>query len=106
MSTSVMEKILEHKLVAILRGIDAVSIVPVVEALVEGGIRLLEIPFNQRGAAEANGAPAIIAQLSRRFWGSLCIGAGTDFGSRSGDTERDGRGLQLWRGSRQAVSCR
>jgi len=76
-SASAMEKILEYKVVAILRGIGAEAALPVAEALLEGGIRLLEIPFNQRGAAPGDEAQAIIGLLKRRFGGSLCLGAGT-----------------------------
>jgi 2-dehydro-3-deoxyphosphogluconate aldolase/(4S)-4-hydroxy-2-oxoglutarate aldolase len=72
-----MELILQHKLVAILRGIDPKRILPVVEALVEGGIRLVEIPFNQREGNDAKGAPALIALLADRFSDRICIGAGT-----------------------------
>jgi len=74
MGTHVMDTILKHKLVAILRGMDAERVIPMAEALHAGGIKLLEIPFNQQKAKEA---PAIIAQLSRHFGDKLCIGAGT-----------------------------
>ncbi|WP_202915274.1 bifunctional 4-hydroxy-2-oxoglutarate aldolase/2-dehydro-3-deoxy-phosphogluconate aldolase [Paenibacillus paridis] len=74
MSEQVMDIILKHKLVAILRGLDAEQAIPVAEALYAGGIRLLEIPFNQQ---KANEASSIIALLSQHFGEKLCIGAGT-----------------------------
>ncbi|WNS43173.1 bifunctional 4-hydroxy-2-oxoglutarate aldolase/2-dehydro-3-deoxy-phosphogluconate aldolase [Paenibacillus sp. MMS20-IR301] len=76
-SASVIEKIRQHKVVAILRGLHADDALRVTEALLAGGITLVEIPFNQRGAAPGHDAPAVIRLLKERFGGSLCIGAGT-----------------------------
>ncbi|MDF2924818.1 MAG: Entner-Doudoroff aldolase [Paenibacillaceae bacterium] len=74
MGMKVLERIMQDRVMAILRGVDAQHIVPVAEALMEGGIRLLEVPFNQREPSEA---PALIRLLVQRFGGSLGIGAGT-----------------------------
>lgn len=106
-SISVMEKILEHKVVAILRGIGAEDVLPVAEALVRGGIRLLEIPFNQRGAAPGDDAPAVIRLLKRRFGGSLCIGAGTALTAEQVDLAADaGAEFILSPGTSAAVIAR
>jgi len=77
MTTNSTEMILKHKLVAILRGIAAERIVPVAEALYEGGIRLLEIPFNHRGGKKEEAAPAVLSLLSDRFGDRILLGAGT-----------------------------
>lgn len=63
--------ILEHRIVAILRGCDPEHVLPIAEALYAGGIRLLEITLNSPGAFEAIEAAA--ATLGDR----MVIGAGT-----------------------------
>jgi 2-dehydro-3-deoxyphosphogluconate aldolase/(4S)-4-hydroxy-2-oxoglutarate aldolase len=66
-----LEQILEHKIVAILRGCKPVNIVEISQALYEGGIRLLEITLNSPGALDA------IQQVAARFGDRMVIGAGT-----------------------------
>ncbi|WP_216626789.1 bifunctional 4-hydroxy-2-oxoglutarate aldolase/2-dehydro-3-deoxy-phosphogluconate aldolase [Paenibacillus phytohabitans] len=106
-SISVMEKILEYRVVAILRGIGKEDVLPVAEALVRGGIRLLEIPFNQRGAAPGEDAPAVIRLLKHRFGGSLCIGAGTALTAEQVDLAADaGAEFILSPGTSAAVIAR
>ena len=63
--------ILEHRIVAILRGCDPSHVLPIAEALYAGGIRLLEITLNSPGAFEA--IEAATASLGDR----MVIGAGT-----------------------------
>jgi 2-dehydro-3-deoxyphosphogluconate aldolase/(4S)-4-hydroxy-2-oxoglutarate aldolase len=63
--------ILEHRIVAILRGCDPLHVLPIAEALYAGGIRLLEITLNSPGAFETIEAAA--ATLGDR----MVIGAGT-----------------------------
>jgi 2-dehydro-3-deoxyphosphogluconate aldolase / (4S)-4-hydroxy-2-oxoglutarate aldolase len=63
--------ILEHRIVAILRGSDPSHVLPIAEALYAGGIRLLEITLNSPGAFEAIEAAA--AAMGDR----MVIGAGT-----------------------------
>ena len=50
MNTTILEAMKQYRITAILRGIDREHLEPVVEALYAGGIRLLEITFNQGSA--------------------------------------------------------
>jgi 2-dehydro-3-deoxyphosphogluconate aldolase/(4S)-4-hydroxy-2-oxoglutarate aldolase len=63
--------ILEHKLVAILRGMPVADTVSIAEALYTGGIRNLEVTLNSPDALE------VIAQLNDHFRNRMLIGAGT-----------------------------
>ena len=63
--------ILEHKLVAILRGMPPKDTVSIANALYHGGIRILEITLNSQDAL------ALIEQLSHAFKDRMLIGAGT-----------------------------
>ncbi len=66
-----LEQILEHKIVAILRGCKPANIVEISQALYDGGIRLLEITLNSPGALDA------IQQVAAQFGDRMVIGAGT-----------------------------
>ena len=48
MEKKIESLIKEHKIIAILRGVPSEKIVDVAKALYDGGIRLLEITFNQK----------------------------------------------------------
>ncbi len=65
------QRLKEERLVVILRDIADDQIIPVAEALYQGGIRLLEITMNTEGAVHQ------ITQLSRLFQDKMMIGAGT-----------------------------
>lgn len=67
----VLEQIKEHQVVAILRGLDPAMVLPVAEALYDGGIRLVELTLNSPGAL-----PAIEA-LTATFKDRMLVGAGT-----------------------------
>jgi 2-dehydro-3-deoxyphosphogluconate aldolase / (4S)-4-hydroxy-2-oxoglutarate aldolase len=65
------ERILAHKVVAIVRGLPANQIIRTVEALHEGGIRIVEVTLNSPSALEQ------IQLLKRHFGTSMMVGAGT-----------------------------
>ncbi len=68
---SVLSKILEHKVVAILRGMLPRDILNIANALYKGGIRLLEVTLNSQDALH------VIEQLKHEFADRMLIGAGT-----------------------------
>ncbi len=51
MREEVIAKILEEKIIAIVRGVGAEECMKVAKALYEGGIRLMEITFDQKNPA-------------------------------------------------------
>jgi 2-dehydro-3-deoxyphosphogluconate aldolase/(4S)-4-hydroxy-2-oxoglutarate aldolase len=67
----VLNKILESKIVAIIRGADPSDAKKIVNALLDGGIKVLEITLNSRGAL------TVIEELSKLADERLLIGAGT-----------------------------
>jgi 2-dehydro-3-deoxyphosphogluconate aldolase/(4S)-4-hydroxy-2-oxoglutarate aldolase len=66
-----LEKLLEHKIVAILRGIEDDTADGAAEALIEGGIRLMEVTMNTAGAT------TIIERWRTKYGNAASIGAGT-----------------------------
>lgn len=73
---SFLSQILEHKIVAILRGMPPKDILNIATALHDGGIRLLEITLNSPDALSA------IQQLTAAFGDRMLIGAGTVLNSK------------------------
>jgi 2-dehydro-3-deoxyphosphogluconate aldolase/(4S)-4-hydroxy-2-oxoglutarate aldolase len=61
----------QHKLIAIIRGVSGDDADRTLEALAEGGIRLIEVTMNTEGATDA------IRRAVRRFGDQVSIGAGT-----------------------------
>lgn len=70
-SMATLSQILEHKIIAIIRGIHPGDVVKIAEALYAGGIRILEITMN---SAEPL---AVIKEVSAVLGNKMVIGAGT-----------------------------
>lgn len=77
MREQVIRAVEENKIVAIVRGIAAEKLIPVAEAMYEGGIRLLEITYSANGAVSDEQTAENIRMLSEHFEGRMFIGAGT-----------------------------
>lgn len=73
----VKDAILKHKLVAIVRGVAVGQLIPLLEALYEGGVRLAEITFDAKGIISAEETAQQIATAVKHFEGRMHIGAGT-----------------------------
>jgi len=68
---STLSYILEHKIVAIMRGMPSKDAVNLANALLRGGINILEITLNSPNALQ------VIEELSQQFKDTMLIGAGT-----------------------------
>lgn len=73
----IINKIIENKLVVIVRGIKSESIIPLAEAMYAGGIRALEITYNASNSAEDEEVAENIKKLVEHFGNKMIIGAGT-----------------------------
>lgn len=77
MKQSVINKIIEEKLIVIVRGVDSEVIVPLAEAMYDGGIRALEITYNASNPDEDVKVAENIRKLTEHFEEKMMIGAGT-----------------------------
>lgn len=66
-----LKLLLQHKIVAILRGIEDQHADAAAQALIDGGIHMMEITMNTEGAA------AMIERWRTKFDGKAAVGAGT-----------------------------
>lgn len=67
----------KNKVISIVRSPEKQTLFKAVEALYEGGIRLLEVTFDRSGKISAEETADTIAKLNELFRGRMYIGAGT-----------------------------
>ena len=72
-----IQAIKQHKLIAIVRGLSGDDLIRTAEALYCGGVRLLEVTFDQSGKIPDSETANNISLLKKNFEGKLLIGAGT-----------------------------
>ena len=77
MSKTLVEEILDARIIAIVRGAEAKKCKDVVAALEKGGIRFVEITYNQSKPESWAETAATIGELKKAFEGRVHIGAGT-----------------------------
>ena len=77
MREKVIKAIEDNKIVTIVRGVESEKLIPLAEAMYEGGIRLLEITYSANGSVSDEETAANIEKLSKHFEGRMFIGAGT-----------------------------
>ncbi|WP_126243709.1 bifunctional 4-hydroxy-2-oxoglutarate aldolase/2-dehydro-3-deoxy-phosphogluconate aldolase [Chitinophaga rhizosphaerae] len=68
---SILSHILEHRIIAIVRGVKPENVLPLAEAMYAGGIRLLEVTMNSEDPLN------VIREVSSKMDGKMIIGAGT-----------------------------
>jgi 2-dehydro-3-deoxyphosphogluconate aldolase/(4S)-4-hydroxy-2-oxoglutarate aldolase len=77
MREKVLKAIEKEKIIVIVRNISREKLVPLCEAMYEGGIRLLEVTYDASGKISDKETAENIKRLSERFYGKMYIGAGT-----------------------------
>ena len=73
----IIEKVLEEKVIVILRGLQTEQLVKTVAAMEKGGIQLVEVTFDQSGKTTDEQTAENIRVLSETFEGRVLVGAGT-----------------------------
>ncbi len=76
MTDTVLELIEKYKLIAIIRNVEREDLIPLCNALYEGGVRLVEITFSSDGLCDERTAQDI-RLVAEHFAGKLAVGAGT-----------------------------
>ena len=92
MRKDVIEAIKKEKLVVIVRGVAKDKLIPMAEAMYEGGIRLLEITYSANGAVSDEETAESIAMLKKHFGERMMIGAGTVLTCRQVDLTKEAGG--------------
>ena len=77
MREDVIKRIEEEKIIVIVRGVESEKLIPLAEALYDGGIRLLEVTYSANGKVSDAQTADNIKMLAEHFEGRMYIGAGT-----------------------------
>lgn len=77
MKSQVIEQVLNGRLIAIVRGLAPDKMLQLASALLEGGIKMVEVTFNQADPGSWADTARSISQISRHFAGRMLVGAGT-----------------------------
>ena len=77
MREQIIQAVLEEKIIAIVRGADPEQCLKVAQALYDGGIRMMEITYNQKDPASWQTTADTIAAIAKEFAGRMLVGAGT-----------------------------
>lgn len=73
----IIEDIEKNKVIVIMRGFSAEQLIRSVDAMEKGGIRLVEVTFDQTGTTSDHTTAEYISALKKNFGGRMRIGAGT-----------------------------
>lgn len=73
----IIKDIEENKIVVILRGLNQEQLIGTVEAMEKGGIKLVEVTFDQSGVIDDETTASNIRVLKEHFLGRVRVGAGT-----------------------------
>ena len=77
---TVLDQILQHKIVAIIRGAGSADVLDISKALYDGGVRLVEVTLNSPNAIRS------IEILSAELGDKMLIGAGTVLNAAAAET--------------------
>lgn len=77
MREMVLEWAQREKLIAIVRGIESTQCMKVAQALYDGGIRMMEVTYDQSNPDSWKATAQAIGDIAKAFEGRLLVGAGT-----------------------------
>ncbi len=67
----------QNKIIVIVRGVEREKLIPLVQAMYDGGIRLVECTYDAAGKTSDEDIAENIRMLSEHFDGKMFVGAGT-----------------------------
>ena len=77
MREKIIEEVLKHKIIAIVRGMDKEQTINIAKALYKGGIRFIEVTFNQKKPDEFYKTADAIRAIREEMGEKMYVGAGT-----------------------------
>lgn len=77
MRETVIKEILNHKIISIVRGMDREKTVKIAKALYEGGVRFIEVTFNQKNPEKFYETADSIRAIREEMGDKMFVGAGT-----------------------------
>lgn len=95
MSKYIIEQIRKNKVIAIARGIEPELCLKVADALYAGGIKLMEITYDQKNPASWETTAKAIGAIAKKYEGRMLVGAGTVTSTRLVELTHDNGGCYI-----------
>lgn len=92
MREKIIESIEKNKIIVIVRGVEREKLIPLAEAMYNGGIRLLEVAFSANGNVRDEETAGNIKMLTEHFGDRMYIGAGTVLSERQVELVKEAGG--------------
>lgn len=92
MREKIIESIEKNKIIVIVRGVEREKLIPLAEAMYNGGIRLLEVTFSANGKVTDEETAGNIKMLTEHFGDRMYIGAGTVLSERQVELVKEAGG--------------
>ncbi|MBO5009884.1 MAG: bifunctional 4-hydroxy-2-oxoglutarate aldolase/2-dehydro-3-deoxy-phosphogluconate aldolase [Clostridia bacterium] len=92
MREKIIESIEKNKIIVIVRGVEREKLIPLAEAMYNGGIRLLEVTFSANGNVRDEETAGNIKILTEHFGDRMYIGAGTVLSERQVELVKEAGG--------------
>lgn len=73
----IIAQVEKEKIIAIVRGVEPSKCMPVADALYAGGIRLMEVTFDQKRPESFSDTANAIRAIGQAYQGKMLVGAGT-----------------------------
>ncbi len=77
MREDIIKKVLDEKLIVIVRGLQKDKMIPLAEAMYKGGIRLIEVTYDANNSLSHVDTAESISLINKHFGGDMLVGAGT-----------------------------
>lgn len=77
MREKIIQEVFNHKIIAIVRGMDKEQTVNIAKALYDGGVRFIEVTFNQKKPDEFYKTADAIRAIREEMGDKMYVGAGT-----------------------------
>ena len=75
--TGTIKTIEENKIIVIVRGVEREKLIPLAQAMYDGGIRLVEFTYDASGKISDEEIAENIRMVAEQFASKMVIGAGT-----------------------------
>lgn len=92
MKKRIIDAIKKEELIVIVRGIDKNKLIPLAQAMYDGGVRLLEVTYSANGAVSDEETAENIQALCNHFGEKMYIGAGTVLTEKQVELTKDAGG--------------
>lgn len=91
----IINSVLENKIIAIMRGVDKDLSLRVADALFAGGVKMVEVTFNQKDPSSFKDTASSIKAIAEKYEEKMLVGAGTVINNQQLDMAYDAGAMYI-----------